>query len=87
MLYHAIYSKCRDKNAASRCPQDVANKVLKVEEKFRSKCHVCGKKWPDIMAYVDDSENASMKQMHLKCTIAHPLYEYGPMFEEIRMMR
>ena len=87
MLYHAIYSKCRDENAASRSPQDVANKVLKVEEKFRSKCHVCGKRWPDIMAYVDDSENARMKQMHLKCTIAHPLYEYEPMFEEIRMMR
>jgi len=86
-LYQAIYSKCKDENTASRIPQDVANKLLEVGEKFRSKCHVCGKKWPEIMAYVDESENASMKQMHLRCTIAHPLYEYEPMFEEIRMMR
>jgi len=85
-LYQSIYSKCKDENAASRIPQEVANKVLKVENKFRSKCHVCGKQWPETMAYVDDSENASLKQMHLRCSIAHPLYEYEPMFEEIRIM-
>jgi hypothetical protein len=85
-LYQSIYSKCKDKNAASRIPQDVANEEFKVENKFRSKCHVCGKQWPEIMAYVDNSENASLKQMHLRCTLAHPLYEYEPMFEEIRVM-
>ena len=86
-LYKVIYGNCKDENAAFRSPQDVAKEVLKIEDKFSSKCPVCGKKWPDIMAYVDDSENASLKQMHLGCTVAHPDYRYEPMFEEIRMMR
>jgi len=85
-LYHAIYSKCRDENAASRSPQDVANEVLKVSQKNQSVCFVCGEKWPETVAYVDDSPNASTKQMHLRCTVAHPLYPYEPMFEEIRVM-
>lgn len=84
-LYQAIYNKSKDKNVASRSPQDVGNEVLKVKEKFRSKCHVCGEKWPDTIAYVDDSENARMKQMHLRCTVAHPNYRYEPMFEEMRV--
>ena len=85
-LYRKIYSKSKDINVATRSSQDVANEVLKVKKKFRSKCHACGEVWPDTMAYVDDSENASMKQMHLRCTVAHPDYRYEPMFEEIRVM-
>lgn len=85
-LYKVIYGKSRDENAAYRSTQDIANEVLGVPEKDRSRCYVCREKWPETVAYVDESEGASMKQMHLKCTVAHPLYRYEPMFEEIRMM-
>lgn len=86
-LYQVIYSKSKDENAASRSPQDVGNEVLKVKEKERSRCYRCKEKWPDTIAYVDESENASLKQMHLGCTIAHPDYRYEPMFEEMRVMK
>jgi len=86
-LYDAIYGKCKDKNAFCRSPQDVANEVLGVPQKHRSICYVCGEKWPDTIAYVDKSDNASVEQMHLKCTLAHPLYPYEPMFEEVRLMK
>jgi hypothetical protein len=86
-LYQVIYSKSKDENAASRSPQDVGNEVLKVKEKERSTCYVCKEKWPDTIAYVDESDGASAEQMHLRCTVAHPDYPYEPMFEEIRVMR
>ncbi len=86
-LYEAIYSKCKDKNAACRSTQDVANEVLKVNKSDQSTCYVCRKKWPETVGYVDESGDAGVKQMHLKCTVAHPSYRYEPMFEEIRMMR
>jgi len=85
-LYEAIYGKCKDENAACRSTQDVANEVLRVKEQDRSKCCVCHEKWPETVAYLDQTEKASAKPMHLRCTIAHPLYPYEPMFEEIRMM-
>ncbi len=86
-LYQIIYGKCKDKITASRNPQDVGNEVLKVKKKDRSICYVCKEKWPETIAYVDESDIASAEQMHLRCTLAHPLYRYEPMFEEIRMMR
>ncbi len=85
-LYHTVYSKCKNQNAASRSTQDVTNQVLKVPKKDRSKCYACDEEWPEIVAYVDDSPNASLEQMHLRCTVAHPLYPYEPMFEEVRIM-
>ena len=85
-LHQLIHDKCKSKNTAFRSSQDIANEVLKVKQKFSSECHVCGEKWPETVAYVDDSPNASTKQMHLRCTFAHPLYRYEPMFEEIRVM-
>lgn len=85
-LYEVIYSKCEDENAAYRASQDVANEVLCVKKEDRSKCYVCGKEWPETVAYVDESENAGTEQMHLGCTVAHTLYPYEPMFEEIRVM-
>ena len=85
-LYEVIYSKCEDENAAYRASQDVANEVLCVKKEDRSKCYVCGKDWPETVAYVDESENAGTEQMHLGCTVAHTLYPYEPMFEEIRVM-
>jgi len=86
-LYEDIYGKSKDANAFHRSTQDVANDVLKVPSKDQSVCYVCGKKWPDTVAFVDKSDNASVKQMHLKCTVAHPMYRYEPMFEELRIMR
>ena len=86
-LYEVIYRKCKDENASYRASQDVANQVLRVKKQDRSKCYVCHKKWPETVAYVDESEGASTKQMHLGCTIAHPLYRYEPMFEEMRLMK
>ncbi|MHC4112067.1 MAG: hypothetical protein ACYSUY_13415 [Planctomycetota bacterium] len=86
-LYEVIYGKCKDENAAYRGSQDVANEVLRVKKQDRSKCYVCGGEWPETVAYVDESEGASTKQMHLGCTIAHPLYRYEPMFEEMRVMK
>ena len=85
-LYKVIYGKCKNENAVYRGSQDVANEVLRVKKQDRSKCYVCGGEWPEVVAYVDKSDGASMKQMHLRCTLAHPLYPYEPMFEEIRMM-
>jgi len=86
-LYQIIYGKCKDENAALRSTQDVANEVLNVKEIDESKCFVCKNKWPETVAYVDKTDTASKKQMHLSCTITHPLYKYVPMFEEIRMMK
>ena len=85
-LYQVIYSGCKDVSAASRSSQDVGNEVLKVKKEDRSICHVCKKKWPETIAYKDDSPTATLGQMHLRCTVAHPLYPYQPMFEEIRLM-
>ncbi len=85
-LYEVIYGNCKDENAAYRASQDVANEVLRVKKQDRSKCYVCGEEWPETVGYLDKSESTSTKQMHLRCTIAHPLYRYEPMFEEIRMM-
>ena len=86
-LYKLIYSKCKDENAAYRSTQDVANEVLGIPEAERSTCYVCRKKWPETVAYVDETEKASAQQMHLRCTVPHPLYQYEPMFEEMRMMK
>jgi endo-alpha-1,4-polygalactosaminidase (GH114 family) len=85
-LYEMIYRKCKDKNASFQRTQYVANKVLKVKQKDESKCYVCKGKWPETVAYVDETDTGSKKQMHLKCTVAHPSYTYEPMFEETRMM-
>ena len=85
-LYKVIYGKCKDENAAYRASQDVANEVLRVKKQDRSKCYVCKEEWPETVAYVDKSKTAGVKQMHLRCTVAHPDYPYEPMFEEIRIM-
>ena len=86
-LYKLIYGKCKDENAAYRSTQDVANEVLSVSEAERSTCYVCREKWPETVAYVDETEKASTQQMHLRCTVPHPLYQYEPIFEEMRMMK
>ena len=85
-LYEVIYRKCGDQNAAYRISQDVANEVLHVKKGDISKCYVCKEEWPETIAYVDRSKTASVKQMHLRCTVAHPDYPYESMFEEIRIM-
>jgi len=85
-LYKIIYEKCKDKNAPLRSTQDVANEVLAVKTKNRSKCNVCYEKWPETFAYTENTASATMEQMHLRCTLAHPLYRYEPMFEEMRIM-
>jgi len=85
-LYEVIYGKCEDENAAYRGSQDVANEVLRVKKQDRSKCYVCGGEWPETVAYVDKKDRVSTEQMHLRCTVAHPDYQYEAMFEEIRMM-
>lgn len=85
-LYQVIYGKCKDESAASHSSQDVGNEVLKVKKEDRSICYVCKKEWPETIAYKDDSTTATLEQMHLRCTVAHPLYPYEPMFEEIRVM-
>jgi hypothetical protein len=86
-LYQVIYNKCKNENASSRSSQDVGNEVLKIKESDRSTCYVCKGKWPETIAYTYVSATANLEQMHLRCTLAHPLYQYEPMYEEIRMMR
>jgi len=85
-LYEEIYSKCKDENAACMSTQEAGNRVLSVAANERSKCYACNGKWPEVLGYVDASETASLKQMHLRCTIAHAGYRYEAMFDEVRMM-
>ncbi len=85
-LYKSIYAKCKAADATCRSTQNVGNVVAKVTDSDRSECYKCHEAWPETIAYTDDSENAALKQMHLRCTVAHPRYRYEPMFEEIRMM-
>jgi hypothetical protein len=85
-LCRVIYGRCADPNATCRVSQDVASKVLRVDKKDVSVCYVCKEKWPEVVAHLDNSDAPTVEQMHLRCTVAHPLYAYEPMFEEMRMM-
>jgi hypothetical protein len=86
-LYQLIYAKCQERDAPPRVIQDAATRMLHVREKDQSTCYSCKQKWPDTIAYVDGSDTATREQMHLRCTVAHPLYSYEAMFEEMRVMR
>jgi len=86
-LYQIVYSKSKDQKDTFCSSQYLANQVLKVPKKDRSKCFACGEEWPETVAYLDESSNATLKQMHLRCTVAHSLYRYEPMFEEVRVMK
>jgi len=86
-LYQLVYAKWRKGEAPGRVTQEVATQVLHVTKKDQSACYACKEDWPDTIAYVDESDTATREQMHLRCTVAHPLYRYEPMFEEMRVMR
>ncbi len=73
-------------NVSDRLLQDVANEWLEVEEEECSRCYQCGEKWPEVVAYIDDVENADCEQMHLECTTSHPKVPFRTGFEESRVM-
>ena len=81
-----ILKECDIKEVASSSFQHIANKVLDVKTDDVSTCYACKANWPEIYAFVDETPGASRHQMHLRCTLAHSLYSYEPMFEEVRVM-
>jgi hypothetical protein len=86
LLYGEIIGKNKAGSDFSSL-QQVACEVFKIPKKHRSICEVCSEDWPEIMAYDDVSSTAKLRQMHYRCTVAHPMHSYKPMFEEIRVMK
>ena len=85
-LYESIFGNEEPENIY-KTTQEKACEKLNVQEVHKSECYACHDKWPEIMAYVDESDNADIKQMHLRCTTSHPNYSPEPTYEEISLMK
>ncbi len=64
----------------------VGRKLSGIQAKHYSKCHVCGRDYPEVVAFLDASTE-ERRPMHLECTVLHPKYKRELYFEDVRMMR
>lgn len=75
-----------ERTSARESVQSAACRLFGVNEEKFSKCHHCGKKWPEILAFTDDSLLAELVPAHLECSIPHPKRYLSLSFEEPRII-
>lgn len=76
----------KDRTSARESVQSAACRLLGVEEGQYSICHKCGGKWPEVLAFTDDSLLAELVPAHLECSLPHPKRYLSHLFEEPRIM-
>lgn len=64
----------------------VVGRIFTKNKSFYSKCHSCGKDYPEIVGYTDERKKHKV-QLHIGCSIPHPNENNTLFFEEIRIMK
>ena len=82
-----LYEIALDVRESSREPlASAACRALNVKEEDYSSCYKCGMKWPDVLAYTDESLFAALVPAHLECSTVHPKKYLSHSFEEPRII-
>lgn len=69
----------------SNLPWVVGRDLTNIKSHY-SKCHACGKDFPEIVGFVDETKERRV-QLHLKCSIQNDKEEYRLYFEPTRIMK
>jgi len=76
----------RERSSPRELVQSAACRFLGVKPAQYSKCHKCGKQWPEILAFSDDSILTKLVPAHLECSMPHPKRYLSHSFEEPRII-
>jgi len=76
----------KERTSAREPIQSAACRLLSVKEEQFSKCHKCGKYWPEVLAFSDDSLLSELVPAHLECSMPHPKRYLSHSFEEPRLI-
>lgn len=66
-------------------PWKVGRNVTK-NNSYYSKCYNCGKEYPEIVGYTDDTKKHRV-QLHMKCSVPHPNEKSKLFFEKTMVMK
>ncbi len=83
-LKRDIYSYFKPEDPTE--PLRLGSRLPGIKTEHYSTCYVCDKRYPEVVAYVDESDKVE-KQMHLRCSEPHPAYKKSLFYEEVRKMK